>query len=115
MSCRSTTLEWVPSSGEGAIVSWRVVYRAPLDRRVDEWTPSLIAIVALDEGPWVYTSVEGEIPPTSDQPVRVKFEPRPASGRFPVFATRSTAGQLLDNSLVGGAAPQPRGLPQGRS
>ncbi|MGV9823819.1 Zn-ribbon domain-containing OB-fold protein, partial [Nocardia xishanensis] len=77
-SCHSMALDWVRSSGDGSIVSWKVVHRVPCDRRFEEWEPSIIAIVELDEGPWVYTTIEGEIPPPSDQPVRVKFEPRPA-------------------------------------
>ncbi|MFE3729755.1 Zn-ribbon domain-containing OB-fold protein [Nocardia sp. NPDC059154] len=107
-SCRSTTLEWVPSCGEGAIVSWRMVYRVPPDRRLEEWAPSQIAIVALDEGPWVYTTIEGEIPQSSDKPVRVRFEPGPSSGGFPVFATTATSRRAPDNLLPGRmSAPHP--------
>ncbi|MGW4124900.1 Zn-ribbon domain-containing OB-fold protein [Nocardia sp. NPDC004711] len=100
-SCRSTTLEWVPSCGEGAIVSWRVVYRVLPDGSLEEWVPSQIAIVALDEGPWVYTTIEGEIPSSSDKPVRVRFEPGPSSGGFPVFATTATSRRVPDNLLPG--------------
>ncbi|MFE3001707.1 OB-fold domain-containing protein [Nocardia sp. NPDC059246] len=50
-------LERVPSSGDGSIVSWRVVHRVPLNRRFEEWEPSIIAIVELDEGPWVYSTI----------------------------------------------------------
>ncbi|WP_435824970.1 hypothetical protein [Nocardia rhamnosiphila] len=45
-----------------------------------------IAIVELDDGPWVYSTIEGDIPPFSDRPVRVRYEPRPREDRFPVFA-----------------------------
>ncbi|MFE3002813.1 Zn-ribbon domain-containing OB-fold protein [Nocardia sp. NPDC059246] len=100
-SCKSTTLEWVPSCGQGAIVSWRVVYRVLPERSLEEWAPSQIAIVALDEGPWVYTTIEGEIPPSSDKPVRVRFEPGPSRGGFPVFATTATSRRVPDNLLPG--------------
>lgn len=98
-SCQSTTLDWVPSSGEGSIVSWRVMYRVPPGSRLKEWAPCLIAIVALDEGPWVYTTVEGEIPSSSDQPVRVAFQPKPATGGFPVFTTARPGGEGTGNQL----------------
>ncbi|MGW5113405.1 Zn-ribbon domain-containing OB-fold protein [Nocardia sp. NPDC004123] len=113
-SCKSTTLEWVSSCGEGAIVSWRVVYQVPSDRRLEEWAPSQIAIVALDEGPWVYTTIEGEIPPSSDKPVGVRFEPRPSSGGFPVFATTATSRRRPDNPQPGPVAvPNPKSSHRG--
>ncbi|WP_227981194.1 Zn-ribbon domain-containing OB-fold protein [Nocardia spumae] len=79
-SCASDVLERVPSSGAGSIVSWRVV-----DRAGAGGTPSTVAIVELDEGPWVYTCLEGEVPLLPDRPVRVHFQPRPRGDRFPVF------------------------------
>ncbi|MFE6920960.1 OB-fold domain-containing protein [Nocardia sp. NPDC057663] len=48
--------------------------------------PLTIAIVELDEGPWVYTSIEGEVPVLRGGPVRVHFQPCPPEDRFPVFA-----------------------------
>ncbi|MGQ4618814.1 OB-fold domain-containing protein [Nocardia sp. R7R-8] len=84
-SCGSNELESVPSSGTGSVVSWRVVDRAPTDRQ-GGLVPLTIAIVELDEGPWVYTSLEGEIPASPDRSVRVRFQPHPREGRFPVFA-----------------------------
>ncbi|MGQ4599755.1 OB-fold domain-containing protein [Nocardia sp. R6R-6] len=84
-SCRSRDLEGLPSSGVGSIVSWRVADRVACGSR-RELVPSTIAIVALDEGPWVYTMLEGERLPPVDQPVRVQFQPRSRGGRFPVFA-----------------------------
>ncbi|MGY1947998.1 Zn-ribbon domain-containing OB-fold protein [Nocardia asiatica] len=83
-SCGSQDLVRVPSSGAGSIVSWRVVDRAPSDRRGD-LVPLTIAIVELDDGPWVYTSIEGDIPPLRGEAVRVHFQPHPKEDRFPVF------------------------------
>ncbi|WP_159849306.1 Zn-ribbon domain-containing OB-fold protein [Nocardia sp. CY41] len=83
-SCGSDDLVRVPSSGGGSIVSWRVVDRAPSDRH-GELVPLTIAIVELDEGPWVYTSIEGDIPPIQGETVRVHFQPHPREARFPVF------------------------------
>ncbi|MBF6194125.1 OB-fold domain-containing protein [Nocardia implantans] len=84
-SCGSGELERVPSSGAGSVVSWRIVDRAPTDRP-GGLVPLTIAIVALDEGPWVYTSLEGEIPSVPGRSVRVRFQPHPPEGGFPVFA-----------------------------
>ncbi|MGW5113109.1 Zn-ribbon domain-containing OB-fold protein [Nocardia sp. NPDC004123] len=81
--CASEDLEWVPSSGAGAILSWRVVDRAGAR---GELTSLTIAIVELDEGPWVYTSIEGNVPLLPSGPVRVHFQPGPWHDSFPVFA-----------------------------
>jgi uncharacterized OB-fold protein len=83
-SCASDSLEWVPSSGAGSILSWRVVDRGVIGGR-GETTPLTVAVVELDEGPWVYTSIEGQVPLVASGPVRVRFRPRPRDGRFPVF------------------------------
>ncbi|WP_454197555.1 Zn-ribbon domain-containing OB-fold protein [Nocardia sp. Marseille-Q1738] len=84
-SCASFDLEWLPSSGAGSIVSWRVADRVVHGKR-RELVPSTIAIVELDEGPWVYTTLEGAGPPPPNRPVRVQFQLRPPEGGFPVFA-----------------------------
>ena len=83
--CQSFDLEWVPSLGLGTIVSWKVVHLPPSGQRHGKSMPSTVAIVELDDGPWVYSTIEGDVP-RSSQPVRVKFEARPRSDRFPVFA-----------------------------
>lgn len=79
--CASDDLECVPSSGVGSVVSWRVVDRTGA---CGELVPVTVAIVELDEGPWIYASLEGEVPP-AEGPVRVQFQPRPRDDRFPVF------------------------------
>ncbi|MFQ6398777.1 Zn-ribbon domain-containing OB-fold protein [Nocardia sp. KC 131] len=84
-SCRSWDLDWSPSSGLGSIVSWRLVNRSVSGPHA-QVVPLTIAIVELDEGPWVYATIEGVVAPISDGPVRVRFEPRPRVDRFPVFA-----------------------------
>ncbi|WP_433665969.1 Zn-ribbon domain-containing OB-fold protein [Nocardia sp. CA-136227] len=83
-SCRSEEFEWADSSGFGSIVSWRSVHRAP-EQGSSDVVPALIAIVELDEGPWIHTTIEGDVPPTSDGPVRVRFEPRPRTDCFPAY------------------------------
>ncbi len=89
-SCQSTDLEWVASSGEGAIVSWKIVQRSTGNRR-EATELSTIAVVQLDEGPMVFTTILGEIPPYSKESVRVKFAPIPTVDRFPVFTVDTTS------------------------
>ncbi|OLL17157.1 OB-fold domain-containing protein [Rhodococcus sp. M8] len=85
--CGSTRLEAVPATGLGSVVSSRVVHRAPNGPQSDP-VPCTIAIVALDEGPWVYTSIDGALPEHPDGPIRVEFRPTPPGERFPVFTVR---------------------------
>jgi uncharacterized OB-fold protein len=89
-SCASDSLEWLPSAGAGSIVSWRVVDRAA---DMHNEPPLTIAIVELDEGPWVYTSIEGDVPAVRGCPVRVQFQPCQPEDRFPVFAVSTDLRQ----------------------
>ncbi|MGW6730890.1 Zn-ribbon domain-containing OB-fold protein [Nocardia sp. NPDC055029] len=88
LSCASVELVCVASSGAGSIVSWRVVDCVASGRR-GELVPLTIAIVELDEGPWVYTSIDGDVPDLPGRSIRVLFQPCPWQGRFPVFTVSS--------------------------
>ncbi|WP_431970347.1 Zn-ribbon domain-containing OB-fold protein [Nocardia sp. bgisy134] len=102
--CAADSLEWVPSSGAGSIVSWRVVERAATGVP-GGLMPLTIAIVELEEGPWVYTSIEGEVPALASRPVRVQFQPCPWEDRFPVFTvdadSRSSGDQRRSHDRIG--------------
>lgn len=82
-SCRTEDFDRIPANGSGSIVCWRTVPCAPRTR-IDS-VATTIAIVELDEGPWVYSSIEGELPPTTCPPVRVRFRAAPRGDRFPLF------------------------------
>ncbi|MFI2339781.1 hypothetical protein [Nocardia gamkensis] len=70
-------------------MSWRVLQCAANPRaEVERCT---IAIVELDEGPWLYTTIHGELPSSSTGPVRVRFRARSRGDRFPVFAVNREA------------------------
>ncbi|QVI19493.1 OB-fold domain-containing protein [Nocardia tengchongensis] len=86
-SCRATTLDWVPSTGTGSIVSWKVAHHPS---NIGTWEQSTVAIVELDDGPWIYSTIDGELPPPSDQPIRVRYEPDPPEDQFPVFTIDTT-------------------------
>ncbi|MFD1811322.1 Zn-ribbon domain-containing OB-fold protein [Rhodococcus gannanensis] len=86
-TCRSDLFDEVPASGLGAIVSSRAVVRAPGD---EDWreVPHNIAIVATDEGPWLYSHIEGVLPKSSDRRVRVTYVAPAGNSRLPVFTVR---------------------------
>lgn len=83
-SCGSTELESVCCSGAGSIVAWKVLYHDVHGRRCEQ-EPFTIAIVELDDGPWVYSKIEGVFPDRADAPVRVEFRSALSTDRFPVF------------------------------
>lgn len=78
--CASSALSWTPSAGTGAVVSWSVVHAKGVP-------PVVVAIVELDEGPWIQTRITGVEPAdvTGGMRVRAGFE-RPEGGEaVPVF------------------------------
>lgn len=83
-SCGHGDLESVDSAGAGVIVSCRTADRTA-DPVCGAPCPSVIAIVELDEGPWVYSWIDGELPVSPDRPVRVHFRCTQPGERFPIF------------------------------
>ncbi|MGW0017620.1 Zn-ribbon domain-containing OB-fold protein [Rhodococcus sp. NPDC003382] len=83
-SCGSAELQSVCCSGAGSIVSWKVLHHASHGRHRDQ-KPFTIAIVELDDGPWVYSKIEGSFPDGADAPVRVELRSARPADRFPVF------------------------------
>ncbi|MFC7449190.1 Zn-ribbon domain-containing OB-fold protein [Rhodococcus daqingensis] len=86
-SCGLDELERVQAAGTGTIVSWTVVGCSSADLPL-ALVPCTLAIVELDEGPWIYTWIEGELPDHSDRSVRVEYRTAESGERFPVFAVR---------------------------
>jgi uncharacterized protein len=83
--CRSAELSWAPAAGQGTVVSWSVVHgRAaggePLARTV-------VAIVELDEGPWLHSRLVDVSPDSlsGGQRVTVGFERAEGGEVIPVF------------------------------
>jgi uncharacterized OB-fold protein len=57
-ACHSDGLEWAESPGNGVIVSWTVIHeRAGTN---DATTTRTVAIVELDEGPWMTLAFQGD-------------------------------------------------------
>jgi len=71
-NCQSDLLVWRETSGVGHVASWVEI---PPGRKEPEGTPSsIVALVQLDEGPWVTTAVaEGAIAETGTR-VSIRFE-----------------------------------------
>lgn len=70
----SADLEPVAVSGEGTLVSWTVVHRAPLPALV-EAVPYVSAVVELAEGPWLMVRLLTDDPADLrvGTPVRVRY------------------------------------------
>jgi uncharacterized OB-fold protein len=83
--CGSDGLAWTPARGTGTIATWSVVYGRPRD---DVAAPrSVVAVVELDEGPWLHAQIADADPGTVaiGLPVAVEFV-RPDGGEaIPVF------------------------------
>ena len=85
--CGSDTLEPIDSAGAGVIVSCRVVEGAP-DPLRGAPCPSVLAIVELDEGPWVYSWIDSDVPMRPDRRMRVSYRSTQPGERFPSFELR---------------------------
>lgn len=82
----STALEWVEASGGGHLVSWAAVHDKP---DADGNThPLVIALVELEEGPWLRGQVAWAAPDdmTAGARVTVEFEQPEDGEAIPVFA-----------------------------
>ena len=84
--CRSADLSWAPAAGQGTVVSWSVVHGRATDGEPPART--VVAIVELDEGPWLHARLAGigTGGVGAGQRVTVGFE-RPEGGEaIPVFS-----------------------------
>lgn len=74
-ACAGTALRWLRTSGRGTVVSWTVV-RHPVSPAYADDVPYVIALIELDEGPVMMSSVvDCEIERmASGMPVEVCFE-----------------------------------------
>ena len=73
--CWSEDVEWIPAAGTGAIYTFSVVRvndLAPFNERL----PYVVAMVELDEGPRLMTSIGDVEPEDVDIGMRVAFRPR---------------------------------------
>ncbi|MFE3442637.1 Zn-ribbon domain-containing OB-fold protein [Nocardia sp. NPDC059180] len=77
------SLSAVPSSGAGWIVSCSVVDCAPPG--CAHLVPRMMAIVQLDDGPWMYAWIDAAPTDRWSDPIRVRFDHDERGERYPVF------------------------------
>jgi uncharacterized protein len=85
-ACRSGVLEWLASTGAGQIISFGLVHPRGASPRI------AVAVVELDEGPWLQTQLVGMDPDAlgiGDR-VTVSFEQPDGGEALPVFRLAAT-------------------------
>jgi uncharacterized OB-fold protein len=87
--CQSAALEWVPASGAASLVSWIVVHGRPASPDAEP-ERSLVGLVELDEGPWMYAALVDvdEAQLAAGVGLSVDFVTPPESEPLPVFRIR---------------------------
>lgn len=89
-ACGGDDLPRAPARGTGTIASWSVVHGRP--RGDGGPVPrTVVAIVELDEGPWLHARIASVDPDTvaSGQPVTVDFVQPEGGEAVPVFRPRT--------------------------
>lgn len=70
--CSSKRVEWFTASGKGRLYSYVISHRPAMGFK--DWTPYVIAIVELDEGPRMMTNIIGVDPAPENLPVDMRVE-----------------------------------------
>jgi len=84
--CSSGQLEWVESSGRGEVVTWTTPHRR--DNGTTE-PAYVVAIVQLDEGPWMYVNGSAGAALRAGQSVSISFTAVDGGEYLPVLAPSS--------------------------
>jgi len=86
--CLSTAHDWMTASGRGTVWSWIVMHQRYF-KAFDGDLPYLVAMIALEEGPILMSTLVGisneEV--RCDMPVRVVFEDATADMAVPKFTS----------------------------
>lgn len=78
-ACGCELTAWAAAAGTGTVETWSIVHNRNLP-------PVTVAIVRLDEGPWMQTQLVGDLPDDlRDLRVRVAFEQPQGGEAVPVF------------------------------
>ncbi len=87
---------WQPASGRGTLISWAVVPPgpAPPGTAAAGTPPAVLALVELEEGPWLRTRLGTGDPARlrAGDPVRAHFAHPPAGESYPYFRLASEPG-----------------------
>jgi uncharacterized OB-fold protein len=86
-NCTSRDVEWFTASGRGKLYSYVIAHRgAP---GFQDWSPYVIAVVQLDEGPRMMTNIIGVDPSPENLPidasVEVSWDPQNDDITLPLF------------------------------
>lgn len=71
-NCSSKDVEWFTATGKGTLYSYVISYRPAYG--FDDFTPYVIAVVQLDEGPRMMTNIIGVEPKPENLPVDLAVE-----------------------------------------
>ena len=71
-NCSSMDVEWFTASGKGKLYSYVISHRPAYG--FDDFTPYVIAVVQLDEGPRMMTNIIGTEPKPENLPVDLAVE-----------------------------------------
>jgi uncharacterized OB-fold protein len=63
-TCPATDLAWTEAGGGATLVSWAVTWSRPSDR--EEPRRTILVIGELDEGPWWWTQLAGDLDPEAE-------------------------------------------------
>jgi uncharacterized protein len=92
-NCASTRLDWVPASGDAALVSWTVAHGKPDASGTANRT--ILGVAELAEGPWWWSQIIDADPAQLrvGMPLRISFRRHDAEHEaVPVFMPSSPAG-----------------------
>jgi uncharacterized OB-fold protein len=74
-------LTWARAGGGAVLVSWTVAH-------MPDGRTAPLALVELDEGPWMYTRLDGVPEPRENLPLRASFVHPDEGESYPVFTER---------------------------
>ena len=107
-ACASRRLDWRAVSGEGTLYAYTVARVPTLPEFTDEM-PQLLAVVELDEGPHLNTTLVGVAPEAVriGERVRPVFDDRPGELTLLRYTPQASAQPRVIAAEAGAAAPAP--------
>ena len=107
-ACASRRLDWRTVSGEGTLYAYTVARVPTLPEFTDEM-PQLLAVVELDEGPHLNTTLVGVAPEAVriGERVRPVFDDRPGELTLLRYTPQASAQPRVIAAEAGAAAPAP--------
>jgi uncharacterized protein len=76
--CGTEELTWAEATGRGSLVTWTISHGRPAPDGTAPG-PAVLALVELEEGPWLYARLDGVQEPAEGLPLKAHFV-HPAEG-----------------------------------